>query len=97
MKKLHLILILPSLLLFTACEREIDVTETNNYNAFFVYPEPDAKKAYVGTVVGLSSCKYVVSNYYTKRRKYIKGEWDYICCLKTEDHDCAEKHRYKDN
>lgn len=81
--------------LIVACDKKKDATETNTYSAFFVHPKPDKKIIYVGTVKGLSSCKYIVSDYYSKRRKFIKGEWDYICCLKTADNECAEKHRYE--
>ena len=72
--------------------------EEESYNAFFIYPG-SKKKAYVGTVTGLSSCKYVVSNYYTKRRKYIKGEWDYICCLRNPaaGNECVEMRKYGDD
>jgi hypothetical protein len=92
-------LLILSILIITplvACDNKKDVTETNSYNSFFVFPKPDERIVYVGTVKGLSSCKYAVSDYYSKRRKFVKGQWDYICCLKTADNECAEKHRYKD-
>lgn len=90
------LLLLVGICLFSACEKKPDATETYSYNSFFVYPEPEEKKVYVGTVTGLSSCKYIVSDYYAKRHKYIKGEWDYICCLRTKESECSEKHRYED-
>ncbi len=69
--------------------------ENNSYNAYFIYPIGNEKKAYVGTVKGLSSCKYVVSTYYSKRRKFVEGDWDYVCCLRIEGNECAEEHRYE--
>jgi hypothetical protein len=84
------------LLVITSCGKEPDPTENYTYNAFFVFPKPSEQKVYVGTVTGLSSCKYVVSDYYTKRRKFIKGKWDYICCLHTDKGECVEQHRYED-
>jgi len=95
-KILHILFFIPALLLFS-CDDRKSATETNTYNAYFVFPKPEEKKKYVGTVTGLSSCKYIVSDYYNKRRKFIKGDWDYICCLKTSKSSCAEKHRYKDD
>lgn len=77
-----------------ACEEKKDDTQTNKYNAFFVYPVGKDKRTYVGTVKGLSSCKYIVSDYYSKRRKFIKGDWDYVCCLRAEGNECLEEHRY---
>jgi hypothetical protein len=79
---------------FSACDQKPDPTETNTYNAFIDLGAPDHKRLYVGTVTGLSSCKYVVSDYYTKRRKLIRSGWDYVCCLNTPDDKCAEEHRY---
>lgn len=85
-------------LLVFACKPEQKETETYSYNAFFVYPpgHPKAEKGpvYVGTVTGLSSCKYVTSDYYTKRRKFIGDGWDYICCHRTEENECEAQHRY---
>ena len=80
----------------SSCKDERKTTETNTYNAYFVQDEPEEKKIYVGTVTGLSSCKYIVSDYYAKRRKFYHGAWDYMCCLKTGSSNCAEKHRYKE-
>jgi hypothetical protein len=79
----------------SACEKEQEPTETYSYNAYFIYPKPEDKKVYVGTVTGLSSCKYIVSDYYAKRYKYIKGKWDYVCCLRTDKSECAEEHKYQ--
>jgi hypothetical protein len=83
------------LIVLFGCDDSKSVTETNTYNAYFVQFEPEETKRYVGTVTGLSSCKYIVSDYYAKRRKFIEGKWDYACCLKTKQSNCAEKHRYK--
>jgi hypothetical protein len=77
------------------CEKKAP-TEEYSYNAFFVTPEPDSKRVYVGTVTGLSSCKYIVSDYFNKRRKFIKGNWDYVCCWRDEEHQCIEEHRYNE-
>lgn len=96
LKNVFLSLSLLTITLLAACDNKKDVTETSSYNAFFVFPKPEERIVYVGTVTGLSSCKYIVSDYYSKRRKFIKGEWDYICCLNTEESSCQEKHRYKD-
>ena len=84
---------------FLACKEETKATETYKYNAFFSHPEDGSKysgkKIYVGTVTGLSSCKYIVSNYYAKRRKLLPKEgWDYICCLDSKEDACKEQHRY---
>lgn len=96
--KLNKILLALLVLLALASCKEKNPSEEAGYNAFFVYPETE-KKVYIGTVTGLSSCKYVASDYYNKRRKYIKGKWDYICCLRNEatGEECVEKHRYGDD
>lgn len=97
MKTLSLILCSMSVLFLSSCgDDAVSPHERNTYNSYFIQYEPDEKKIYVGTVKGLSSCKYIVSDYYAKRRKFIKGKWDYMCCLKTGISNCAEKHRYKD-
>ena len=80
-----------------SCDDKVSATETNVYNSYFIQYEPEEKKLYVGTVTGLSSCKYIVSDYYAKRRKFIDGSWDYMCCLKTKRSNCSEKHRYKED
>ena len=95
MKKLFSISSLLFSLFLASCEEKVSATEENVYNSYFVQYEPEEKKMYVGTVTGLSSCKYIVSDYYAKRRKFIKGSWDYMCCLKTARSNCSEKHRYK--
>lgn len=84
------------ILLFSAsCEKKPDERENNSYNAYFVYPVgAGEKKVYVGTVTGLSSCKYIVSSHYAKRRKFVEGPWDYECCLRAGENECAETHRY---
>jgi hypothetical protein len=87
------LLLLACVIFFSGCDKKAP-TEDYKYNAFFVFP--DGKKAYVGTVTGLSSCKYVVSDYFAKRRKFVKGQWDYICCWKTDDNECFEQHRYNE-
>ncbi len=90
---LLLLIIIPFL---ASCEEKKDPHEKYQYNAFFVHPDPTIRPYYIGSVTGLSSCKYVVGNYYSKRRKLIKGEWDYKCCLRTREDECAEEHRYHD-
>jgi len=99
MSKYSILLIVISLFFTISCEKKEETTEKLQYNSYFVYPvdninKDNSPKTYVGTVKGLSSCKYIVSKYYSDRRKFIKGDWDYMCCVRTKESSCAEQHRY---
>ncbi len=97
MKKIcsFLILVIMSLPLLS-CDEKKSRTEEKEYNVLFLYPASDksAKRVYIGTVKGLSSCKYIAGQYYFKRRFLLKEKWAYICCLRTEKNECAEEHKY---
>jgi len=60
---------------------------------FNVYIQPNkGEEEYLGEVKGISNCREKAST----RALYInlkEGEWDYSCCLKTEDSKCAKKYK----
>ncbi len=84
----RLVCILLILLIITPSCKKKDDTNNNYYNVLFITPKEGRK--YIGTVKGLSSCKYTASNYYAHRRSWIK-EWDYVCCLRTKESECLEE------
>tara|TARA_B100001564_G_C20334360_1_gene531580 strand:- start:8 stop:313 length:306 start_codon:yes stop_codon:yes gene_type:complete len=47
-------------------------------------------RRYVGTVTGLSSCKYAGMQY--KRKHGISKDWETVCCWYTATSKCQEEH-----
>lgn len=78
----------------SACDqkKESDDSNSNYYNVYFIMPKT-AERKYIGTVRGLSSCKYTASSYYS-HRLWIGKEWDYVCCLRQKENQCVEEQKY---
>lgn len=66
--------------------------EQATYNVYFYFPD-GKKEYYLGTTEGLSQCGAVAHNYANSKEPSRDSGWSYICCLKTKDSECAEKHR----
>jgi len=65
---------------------------TATFNVYFWFPNnPDQQ--YLGESKGLDQCGAIASNYATSNGLGGKDSWTYICCLKTTQSECAEKHR----
>ncbi len=65
--------------------------EKADYNVYFYFLDRD-KERYLGTSQGLLQCGEIAQQY--AREKELEGaEWSYVCCLKTKNSSCAEKHR----
>jgi hypothetical protein len=62
------------------------------YNVYFYFPKSN-EDYYLGTVEGLDQCGAVAYSYADSKKLGQNSEWSYICCLKTKDSECAEKHR----
>lgn len=66
--------------------------EEQNYSVF-VYPPEGAREYFAGEVVGLRSCGAAAYGYAETHHFASASDWSYICCLKTDESGCAEKHR----
>lgn len=66
--------------------------EEATYNVYFYFPDGN-KDYYLGTVEGLDQCGATAHNYASSKEISRDAGWSYICCLQTEDSECAEKHR----
>lgn len=87
------LLVIFSIFSLCACKKEDEEDRNNNYyNVLFITPK--GERSYIGTVRGISSCKYTASSYYS-HRLWIGKNWDYICCLRTKENECAEEHKYE--
>jgi hypothetical protein len=62
------------------------------YNAYFYFPEGN-KEYYLGIAQGLNQCGAMAHSYANSNNLDSSSGWGYICCLKTKDSECAEKHR----
>ena len=78
-----------------SCKSYSDYTckqlENSTYNAFFYFP--DDTEYYLGTVYSLSGCGRAANRYASSKNLSRSDGWGYICCLKTSNSNCAEKHR----
>ena len=78
-----------------SCREYSDYTckelENSNYNVYFYFPNDD--EIYLGVSDSLSGCGNAAYNYANSKKLKNSDNWDYICCLKTKDSQCAEKHR----
>ena len=66
--------------------------EKATYNAYFYFPDGN-KEYYLGLAEGLSQCGAMAHSYASSKQFSRDSGWSYICCLKTKDSECAEKHR----
>jgi hypothetical protein len=66
------------------------------YNVLFYFPPngSNSKEYHLGAVKGLEQCQSLARSYATQKSGgSTKYGWSYICCLKTKDSYCEEKHR----
>jgi len=66
------------------------------YNVYY-YDVPketgEERNLFAGQVVGLEACGMAASSLATVMEEKREGDWSYVCCLKSDDSGCAEKHR----
>jgi hypothetical protein len=87
------------LLAISACDDECseysdfncEEIEAADYNVYFYYPSEREK--YIGQVSTLSSCGETAYDYAYSKSLSDNDGWSYICCMKTEESSCYEKHR----
>lgn len=65
--------------------------EAADYNVYFYYPSE--KEEYIGQVSTLSSCGATAYDFAYSKDLSDNDGWSYICCMKTEESSCYEKHR----
>lgn len=63
-----------------------------SYNVYFYFPDSD-KEYFLGVSNGLNECGSLASEYASSKGMANNTDWGYICCMKTEDSECKEKHR----
>jgi hypothetical protein len=66
--------------------------EHATYYVWFRFPDGD-KDYNLGLASGLAQCGSIASSYASSKTLTRSSGWSYVCCLKTSDSDCAEKHR----
>lgn len=66
--------------------------ESATYNAYFYFPNAE-KEYYLGVTDGLKQCGEMAHSYANSKELSGGSGWSYICCMKTESSECAEKHR----
>ena len=66
--------------------------EKATYNAYFYYPE-SKREEFLGVASGLPRCGAMAHAFASSKNLSRSSGWSYICCLKTESSECAEKHR----
>lgn len=69
--------------------KEIDKA---TYNVHFSFPNSD-RDYFLGTVNGLSACGSTAYGYAASKGLSRDSGWGFVCCMKTEKSECAEKHR----
>ena len=87
--------ILDSLFGKDSCRSYSDYTckqlENSSYNVYFFYP--DNSEDYIGVSRSLSNCNSMAVTHANRKNLKRSDGWGYICCLKTKNSECAEKHR----
>jgi hypothetical protein len=66
------------------------------YNIYFYFSAngSKSKEYYLGTAKGLRQCGIQARSYaLQKANGSINYDWSYICCMKTKESSCEEKHR----
>lgn len=71
----------------SGCDRDL---ESSSFNVYFYYP--DNREEFLGQVTGLSACGSLAHSR-AGELKLSSANWGYVCCLKTNTSECAEKHR----
>ena len=78
-----------------SCKSYSDYTckqlENSSYNVYFFYP--DNSEDYIGVSRSLSNCNSMAVTHANRNNLKRSDGWGYICCLKTNNSECAEKHR----
>lgn len=70
--------------------------QEQTYNVYYSDIAPgsgDLTDTYVGQVRGLDACGAAAYDFAVIKGKEQSDKWSYICCLQTDDSECAEKHR----
>lgn len=70
--------------------------QEQTYNVYYSDIAPgsgDLTDTYLGQVRGLDACGAVAHDFAVTKHTDGTDRWSYICCLQTDDSDCAEKHR----
>jgi hypothetical protein len=68
-----------------------DQLDKATYNAFFYFP--DGREYGLGIAQGLGQCGGMAQSFAASKKMSRDSGWGYVCCLKTKDSECAEKHR----
>lgn len=87
-KSLLLSVLLAALSLSACGEAEKPPKESYTYNVWLEHIK--GKKVYAGTVVGLSSCKYIANQ---KIGGSKNPGWSYFCCWQHNDDKCYDRHK----
>lgn len=66
--------------------------ETASYNALFFFPD-NGKEQRLGVASGLAQCGDMARSYAASKQFTSSSGWSYVCCLKADGSECAEKHR----
>lgn len=70
-----------------------DNVETASYNVLFWFPGNNNQEYHLGVANGLSACG-AIAHSYAQSKNLARGDgWSYVCCMKTANSECAEKHR----
>ncbi len=65
--------------------------EEATYNTYFYYSS--GTEEFLGIANGLSQCGNMSHSFASSKNLGGNAEWGYVCCMKTEDSECYEKHR----
>lgn len=102
MKRFALCVLIAALAACSAdpCREYSDYTcaelQTGSYNVYYSEPTRTGEwgETYLGEAQGLDACGAVAYDFAAVRHKLeTPADWSYICCLRTDDSECAEKHR----
>jgi hypothetical protein len=66
--------------------------EKATYNVHFSFSDSDRDYP-LGTVTGLSACGATAHDFAASKGLSQDSGWGYVCCMKTDKSECAEKHR----
>ena len=68
-----------------------ELQEVAQFNVYFYYPRSNIEE-YIGQVRGLSNCQSHAGAFAAEKDLLADG-WDYICCLKSKENQCSERHK----
>lgn len=85
---------------FDECRKYSDYTceqlQRQPYNVYYydvANESGEERNLFAGQVVGLEACGLAASSFASLMADRRQGDWSYVCCLKTDESGCAEKHR----